>query len=229
MDPKKLAAEKAAEMVKGGMIVGLGTGSTAFFAIEAIAQKVKQGMKLRALASSIGSENLAREAGIPIIDFTTIETIDLTIDGADEVDENFNLIKGGGGALTREKILAANSKKFVVVVDASKLVTQLGRFPLPVEIVPFGYNFTLKRLQHLGCTAAIRRKDDGFFQTDNGNLIVDCSFGLIANPGKLFVAIQSIAGVVECGLFSPALVHAVVAGYVNGQVRLMRGDDAPND
>src|SRR4051794_9525415 len=121
MNPKKLAAEKAVELVQDGMTLGLGTGSTAFFAIQAIAQKIKEGMKLQALASSIASENLAREGGIPIIDFTTSGSIDLTIDGADEVDENFFLIKGGGGALTREKIIASNSKKFVVIIDASKM------------------------------------------------------------------------------------------------------------
>jgi ribose 5-phosphate isomerase A len=136
MNPKKLAAEKAAELVEDGMTIGLGTGSTAFFAISAIAEKIKRGMKLQALASSIATETLARGLGIPIVDFTTSSTINLTIDGADEIDENCNLIKGGGGALTREKILAANTEKFVVIVDASKLVEQLGRFPLPVEIVP---------------------------------------------------------------------------------------------
>src|SRR5689334_18245685 len=159
-NPKQLAAEKAVELVRDGMIVGLGTGSTAFFAIQAIGRKVKEGMKLTALGSSIASENLGREAGISMVDFTTVATIDLTIDGADEVDENRFLMKGGGGALTREKILASNSKKFVVIVDESKLVEQLGRFPLPVEVTPFGHNFTIRKLEMLGCRAALRHNGD---------------------------------------------------------------------
>jgi ribose 5-phosphate isomerase A len=222
MNPKKLAAEKAVELVEDGMTVGLGTGTTAFFAIQAIGQKIKEGMKLQALASSVASENLAKEAGIPIIDFTSAASIDLTIDGADEVDENFYLIKGGGGALTREKILASNSKKFVVIIDPSKMVEQLGHFPLPIEVIPFGHNFTLRKLQLLGCKPIIRKTGDKFFQTDNGNLIADCSFAFIESPGKLNAAIQLIPGVVECGLFSSSLVHQVFVGFENGDVRTLR-------
>jgi ribose 5-phosphate isomerase A len=222
MNAKKLAAEKAVELVRDGMTVGLGTGSTAFFAIQAIGKKVNAGMRLRALASSIASENMAKELGIPIIDFTNTTRIDLTIDGADEVDENFNLIKGGGGALTREKILASNSDKFVVVIDASKLVEQLGRFPLPVEVIPFGYNFTVRNLELLGCTAVLRRKDDRVFETDNGNFIADCHFKVIENAGQLNAAIQLIPGVVECGLFSSGLVHQVFAGFESGEVKTLR-------
>jgi ribose 5-phosphate isomerase A len=219
MDAKKLAAEKAAAYVEDGMIVGLGTGSTATWAIKALGEKVKAGLNIKAVASSIKSENLAKQYGIALVDFLELSFIDITIDGADEVDAQSNLIKGGGGALLREKILAYNSRQFIVTVDETKLVNTLGKFLLPVEIVPFAANFTLKNLQQLGCEANIRQNDGKDFFTDNSNVIADCQFKTIADPAVLNEQIQLIPGVVECGLFQRSLVNKIVVGYKDGTVK----------
>lgn len=222
MNAKKLAAEKAVESVENGMIVGLGTGSTAFFAIQKIGERVKEGLKIHAVSSSLATAEQANHAGIPMIGMTEINSIDLTIDGADEVDEHLNLTKGGGGALTREKILAYNSKIFMVVVDESKLSKKLGKFPVAVEVVPFGYNLVLPHLESLGCRAMVRKKDDQFFRTDNGNWIIDCSFGVIHHPGELNETINAIPGVVETGLFPHQLIHSVIVGYSDGSVSVLK-------
>jgi ribose 5-phosphate isomerase A len=222
MDAKKRAADKAVELIKEGMIVGLGTGSTAFFAIQKIGEMIREGLNIHAVASSLATAELARQAGIPMVGMTEINRIDISIDGADEVDEQFNLTKGGGGALTREKILAYNSKLFVVIVDESKLSKKLGRFPVAVEVVPFGYNLVLPHLESLGCEAAVRKKDEQFFKTDNGNWIVDCQFGHINHPEELNETIHSIPGVVETGLFPHNLVHAVIVGYKDGSVTALK-------
>src|SRR5215203_3608236 len=158
MNAKRLAAEHAVELIKDGMTVGIGTGSTSAFAIEAISKRIKEGLSIKAVASSLRSEELAKNAGIRLIPFSRVETIDLYIDGADEVDQELNLIKGGGGALLREKILAFHAKEFIVIVDSSKLVTHLGKFLLPVEVVPFALELTVRRLQKFGCTTLIREE-----------------------------------------------------------------------
>lgn len=218
---KKLAAEKAVEFVRDGMIVGLGTGSTSFFAIHRIAERIKrEGLKIQAVSSSKSSEDLALQLGIPLIPFAEIESIDLTIDGADEVDGAFNLIKGGGGALLREKILASNSRKFIVIVDESKVVKRLGKFPLPVEIVPFAAELTIKNLGKLPCTPAVRMADNKPFLTDNGNWIVDCHFGEIADPDALGKQLKAIAGVVEHGLFI-AMTDTVAVGHSDGTTKFL--------
>lgn len=218
MDPKKIAAAKAVEYVEAGMVVGLGTGSTAGFAIKGLGEKVKAGLNIKAVASSIASEDLARQVGIPIINFSGLPLIDVYIDGADEVDAQGNLIKGGGGALLREKILAYHSRQFIVVVDESKQVNTLGTFPLPVEIVPFAAELTLRQLIQLGCEATIRQKDGKDFITDNSNLIADCRFGSIADPFSLNHQIKHIPGVVETGIFLRSMVHKVIVAYPNGSV-----------
>ena len=218
---KKLAAEKAVEFVQDGMIVGLGTGSTSFFAIHRIAERIKQeGLKIQAVSSSKSSEELAVQLGIPLIPFAEVDSIDLTIDGADEVDGAFNLIKGGGGALLREKILASNSRKFIVIVDESKVVKRLGKFPLPVEIVPFAAELTIKNLGKHECTPTVRMIDGKPFLTDNGNWIVDCRFGEIANPDVLGRQLKAIAGVVEHGLFI-AMTDTVAVGHSDGTTRFL--------
>nr|WP_040951428.1 ribose-5-phosphate isomerase RpiA [Gorillibacterium massiliense] len=215
---KQAAAERAVEYITDGMIVGLGSGSTSELAIEAIARRVREGLQIKAVASSKKSEALAREGGIPIIPFSQVESIDLNIDGADEVDAFFHLIKGGGGAHLREKVLAYNSRRFVVIVDDSKLVDQLGKFPLPVEIVPFAYELTVKNLAGLGCRPVIRKDKDDNYLTDNGNWIADCHFSVIANPEKLEQSLKQIPGVVETGLFS-AMADFIVVGYGDGTVK----------
>src|SRR5579875_3541361 len=219
MNAKQAAAEKAAMQIQDGMIVGLGTGTTATFAITEIAARVKNGLNIQAVASSKKSEDLARASGIYITDFTAFETIDVYIDGADEVDRHFNLTKGGGGALLRVKILACNSKRFVVIVDDSKLVSTLGHFPLPVEIVPFAAAFTIRKIQKLGCVPQLRMAQGAPYITDNGNYILDCAFKAIENPEQLNMQLHLIAGVVECGLFPAAMVNQVIVGYEDGSAK----------
>jgi len=220
MDSKKLAAEKAVEFLKDGMVVGLGTGSTAYWAIQKIGQKVKEGLSIKAIATSKASEELAKELGITMLPFAEIEQIDVTIDGADEVNNDWNLIKGGGGALLREKIVAAASKQLIIIVDESKHVSQLGHFPLPVEIVPFGYEVTLRKLHSLGAETTIRTKDNQMFVTDNGNYIVDCRFGIISQPEQIEHTLNLIPGVVDNGLFI-GMATKVIVGYSNGTVKLL--------
>ena len=222
MNAKKLAADKAVEYITDGMTVGLGTGTTAFFAIQKIGELVQQGLNVQAVASSLASTELAKQAGIPMVGMTEIGGIDVTIDGADEVDARCNLVKGGGGALTREKILAFNSRQLIIIVDETKLSQTLGRFPVAVEVVPFGYNLALTHLEALGCKAAIRQNEKGFFKTDKGHWIADCQFPIINHPEKLNADIHLIPGVVESGLFSHQLVHSVIVGYENGSVKVLQ-------
>ncbi|WP_342590957.1 ribose-5-phosphate isomerase RpiA [Cohnella lubricantis] len=221
MNMKRIAAERAVEWIEDGMTVGLGTGSTAYWAILRIAERVKEGLNIRAAASSIRSEELAKEHGIPFVSLDEIDRIDLTIDGADEVDPDLNLTKGGGGALLREKVLAAASDKFVVIVDESKVVSSLGAFPLPVEIVPFGSRLTLNALAALGGQPTVREKDGQRFVSDNGNWIADCRFGRIANPAQLSAELNRIPGVVDNGLFT-GMTTAVVVGKLDGSTSVLR-------
>jgi ribose 5-phosphate isomerase A len=221
MNAKQAAAYKAMEAVQSGMTVGLGSGSTAYFAIEKLGAMVRNGLQVQAVGSSVATEELARKAGIRIVAFSEVKTIDLYVDGADEVDRNFNLIKGGGGALVREKIVAFNSKAFVVIVDASKRVETLGRFPLPVEVVPFAAPLTQQHLQKLGGQAVLRRRDGKTFVSDNGNVIVDVHFNRIEDPVALNAAINIIPGVVESGLFDGVMVRRVIVGHEDGQVDIL--------
>lgn len=201
MNLKQIAAEHAASFVEDGMKVGLGTGSTAYYAICRIGERVREGLNIQAVATSEASDKLAREWGIPIIPFDQIGHLDLTIDGADEVDPDFNLIKGGGGALLREKIVAANSDKLIIVADGSKSVQKLGKFPLPVEVVPFASEWTFQALEKMGCEPQWRMQGQDRYLTDNGNLIADCHLGEIADAAELNVQLNMLPGVVDNGLF----------------------------
>lgn len=221
MDSKKIAAEKAVEYIKDGMIVGLGTGSTAYWAIQKIGQLVNEGLSIKAIATSKQSEQLAIELGITLLPFAEITYIDVTIDGADEVDNDWNLIKGGGGALLREKIVASVSKQLIIIVDESKHVAQLGHFPLPVEVVPFGFEMTMVQLGRLGANPVLRMANDRTFITDNGNYIVDCHFDRIAQPKLLQHSLNHIPGVVENGLFVD-MATQVIVGYSNGTVNQLQ-------
>jgi ribose 5-phosphate isomerase A len=221
MNAKQAAAYKAMEAVQSGMTVGLGSGSTAYFAIEKLGTMVRNGLQANAVGSSVATEQLAREAGIPIVNFSVGMEIHLYVDGADEVDGNFNLIKGGGGSLVREKIVAFNSKSFTVIVDASKRVETLGRFPLPVEVVPFAATLTQQHLQTLGGRAVLRQRDGTTFVSDNGNVIVDVQFNRIEDPVALNAAINVIPGVVESGLFVGTMVRRVLVGHEGGQVDVL--------
>lgn len=218
MDAKRLAAEAAVERIEDGMVVGLGTGTTAYWAIQRIGARVKAGLRIKAIATSKSSEAEATRLAIPLTTFREATRIDIAIDGADEVDPDCNLIKGGGGALLREKIVAAASREFIVIVDESKIVRRLGTFPLPVEVVPFGAEMTKRRIEALGCTSDVREKDGRAFVTDNGNLILDCKFGPIANAKELHEAINGITGVVDNGLFI-GMAKAVMVGFSDGNVK----------
>jgi len=220
MISKKNAAEKAVELISDGMTVSLGSGSTATYAIEKIGERVKQGLNIRAVATSVKSEKLAKELDIRVYDPSEIDSIDIAIDGADEVDTSGNLIKGGGGSLLREKVLAFASKRFHVIVDESKIVDRLGKkATLPVEIIPFAETLTLRHLRAMGCHPEIRKSGGKKFITDNGSLIADCRFGEITDPALLDVRIKMIPGVIETGLFSSKIVTSVFVGSHDGTVR----------
>src|SRR6056297_2883963 len=221
MKAKQMAGERAVQYVKDGMIVGLGTGSTAYWAIQKIAQKVKEGLDIRAIPTSRETKKLAEELDIPLVSLAEVKHIDLTIDGADEVDRDLNLIKGGGGALLREKIVAFESKKMIIVVDETKLVEKLGAFPLPVEVVHFGSEKTLINLEKYECQAKLRKNGDEIFNTDNNNFIVDCNFEVIDNPDKLNNDLNIIPGVVETGLFID-MADIVVVGSNDNKVEIIK-------
>lgn len=202
LNEKQIAGEKAAEFVKDGMVIGLGTGSTIYYTIRKIGERVKEGLSITAVATSIQTEKLAEKHGIPTVSLTNIHTIDIAIDGADEIDPDCNLIKGGGGALLREKIIAFSAQEFIVVADSSKMVKQLGRFPLPVEVELFGCTMTEKKIQSAGGVPKLRTKDGKPFLTDNGHYIFDCDFTSIASPEELEAKLNLIPGVVDNGLFT---------------------------
>ena len=199
---KEAACRAAAKLVRDGDIVGLGTGSTVHFAVVALGERVKAGLKIIGIPTSVQTGELARAVGIPLTTLDEHPEIDITIDGADEVGPKLNLIKGGGGALLREKVIAAASKKMVVVVDSSKVVPVLGKFPLPVEVISFARTVVEKKIVSLGGSPKLRTRPDGSpFITDNGNQILDCSFGKIADPPALALILSDTPGIVEHGLF----------------------------
>jgi len=212
-EAKRRAAEFAINLVREGQTVGLGTGSTAKYAIEALARMIKAGLKVTGVPTSTATALLAESLGVPLIDLNEARTIHITIDGADELDPDFNMIKGGGGALTREKLVAIASDRRVMLIDESKLVAALGQTrPLPVEVLPFCWTMTSRRLQAMGCVPKLRQIEGGQFQTDNGNYILDCAFPPIANPAELEKSIKLLPGVVESGLFI-GLADTVVIGF----------------
>lgn len=212
---KAEAAERALTLVRPGMVIGLGTGSTARYFIEGLGRLVRQGTRVRAVATSHATAELAATVGIASSDDLDAP-IDLVVDGADEIDPRLRLIKGRGGALTREKLVAVAGRKVVIVADDSKLVEQLGRGPLPVEVLPFLWHLTARRLEQLGASYNPRGEPSDPFVTDNGNLILDLSFaGGIADPEALDIELKRTPGVVEHGLFL-GLAHACIIAGVDG-------------
>jgi ribose 5-phosphate isomerase A len=212
---KQAAAEAAVALVEDGMILGLGTGSTAKLAVEALGKRVAAGLRVIGIPTSEFTAGQARSLGIPVSTLDEHPAIDLTIDGADEVEiGTLNLIKGRGGALLREKIVASAGKRLVIIVDESKLVQRLGsQFALPVELVPFGWPVAARRLEALGSKVKLRSGTDGKpFVTDGGHYIVDCAFGPIAAPAQLERELNDIVGVVEHGLFLKMTSQVIVAG-----------------
>lgn len=211
MNEKQLAAEHAVDYIKDGMIIGLGTGSTVAFMINKLSQRVKKGMKITVVSTSSTTSNLATSLGIKISKLSEIDEIDLTIDGADEVDEDLNGIKGGGGALLYEKIIASISKQNIWIVDSTKLVKTLGKFPLPVEVVKFGSGHLLREFVKKGYKPTFRNAGKNRFITDNNNYIIDLKMDRIEDPSALDIKLKNNPGVIETGLFYN-IADVVLAG-----------------
>ena len=218
-DDKMAAAVAAVAEVRDGMLVGLGTGSTAAFAIRALGARVARDLRIRAVVTSEASGALARDVGIPVIDFADIAAVDLTIDGADEIDARCFAIKGAGGAMLREKIVAASSARMVVIADGSKRADRIGAAKLPVELLPFARTYVMRVLDEMGGAPVIR----GDYRTDQGNLVADCHFAALDDPRALAAALSAIPGVLGHGLFLDEVDAAYIAskGVVT---RLARSD-----
>ena len=208
---KELAAIEAVKLIKDGDMVGLGSGSTAYYAIREIGNLVKQGISIRGVPTSVKTKDIAQSMNIPLADIHTVSKIDITIDGADEFDPELSLIKGGGGALLREKIVASMTALQVIIADSTKKVEKLGMFKVPVEVVPYASNYVLEQLKKIGGTGNLRQQDGGPFLTDQKNYIIDTDFGLIDNPVILGSRLKAVVGVVEHGLFVN-LVNKVIMG-----------------
>lgn len=221
-DLKRQAAARALEQVQDGMKLGLGTGSTAKHFVELLGERVKAGLKVVGVPTSEATRADAERCGVPLTTLEDVDRLDLTVDGADEVDPQLELIKGGGGALLREKIVAAASDRMIVIADDSKWVDALGRFPLPIEVIPFGLGATRRAIEAAfaqngvsGSMDARKTKDGHVFVTDGGHWIIDARLGRIPDPPKLAASLNSIPGVVEHGLFI-GLAHTVVLAGAQG-------------
>jgi len=212
-EAKALVGKRAAEMVEEGMRVGLGTGTTSVMFIKALGERVRAGLKIRCVASSDASHELGLSLGMDVVTLAEMPELDLYIDGADEVGPGLALIKGGGGALLREKIVASAADRFIVVVDSTKVVPVLGKFPLPVEVVKMALPLVERRLDDLGLRPKLRRHPDGsLYMTDEDNFILDCACGAIPEPEETAAEIRGIVGVVEHGLFLGMASMVLVAG-----------------
>jgi len=210
-DDKRLAALAAVAEIRDGMLVGLGTGSTAAHAIAAIGARVAEGMQLTAVATSQASAAQARSLGIRVLAMEDVAAVDLTIDGADEIDGLCRAVKGAGGAMVREKIVAAASARMVVIADGSKRVDRIGAAKLPVEVLPFALSFVAAALERLGAAVEVRRTDGAVVATDNGNMVLDARFAAMADPAALAAALDATPGVVGHGLFLQEVDAAYVA------------------
>ncbi|WP_440604195.1 ribose 5-phosphate isomerase A [Bacillus sp. GB_SG_008] len=221
MHAKRLAGEYAVDFIREGMTIGLGTGSTVYWTIQKLGELVREGLAIRGVPTSRQTEQLAKELQIPLVSLSEVDELDLTIDGADEISDDLQLTKGGGGALLREKLVATASKQLIIVADESKLVSRLGGFPLPVEVVPFATEHTAQRIRTLlGCTTTLRLQNNQPYITDNGNFIVDCAFpDFITNPSETHQFLKTLTGVVETGLFIN-MAQIVVIGQSNGVKKL---------
>ena len=225
---KRRAAERAVEFVNDGDIVGIGTGSTVLYAIQALGKRVERGDQIIGVPTSKQSEKLARDLNIPIRQLNEVASIDLVIDGADEIDADFNMIKGGGGALTREKLVALSSRRHVIVVDETKIVSRLGKkYRLPVEVLSFAWRYCQNCLLRLGCSVHLRTRGEVVFETDNGNYILDCDFDGVEDAAETERRIKLIPGVIESGLFI-GLADTLVIGYDDRVEVRNRADNSTN-
>lgn len=220
---KEMVGRQAAGYVQPGMTVGIGTGSTAYWFILALAEMISNnGLHCVAVPTSKKTKELAEQHFIPLADLNDVDQIDLTIDGADEINPELQLIKGGGGALLQEKMVAAASRQFIVIADEQKYVPEIGKFPLPVEVLPYGWKQTRKKIEKIGCKRVLlRKKDDEVFITDHGHYILDCYFEQIDNPGHLNSQLNNIPGVLESGLFID-MADGVLIGSADGTTVLKR-------
>src|SRR5687768_3120616 len=212
---------KAAELVEDGTTIGIGTGSTAKHFILALGERVKKGLKIRGVPTSDSSKQLAEECGIITLDLNDAEKIDTAFDGADEINASLDLIKGGGGAMLQEKMVAFAARHFIVMADESKMVQHLGKFPLPVEVVPYGWKKVKQYIEALGCKqVTLRIRNENVFITEHGHYILDSYFDNIPDPGMLNQQLHSIPGVVETGLFLD-MAKQVLVGYADGTTKLL--------
>jgi len=222
-DAKRAAGVRAAEFVANGMVVGLGTGSTVWFTLQRLGERIeREGLEIRGVPTSLDTETKARELGIPLVPLAEASRIDVTIDGADEINPAFDMIKGGGGALLREKVVASITRREIIIADRTKLVDRLGiHFLLPVEVVPFARPVVGAALQGLGATSTVRMRGiEEVYRTDNGNEILDCRFpDGIPDPPGLEAQLARIPGIVECGLFV-GLVDLLVVGEADGRTEI---------
>ena len=219
-EQKALSARAAARLVEDGQIIGLGTGTTMAYLIDALAERTRAGLRFVGVPTSESTERAARAVGFELSSLEKHPTLDLDIDGADEVDPQLDLIKGRGGALLREKIVACAARRFVVVVDESKPVQRLGeRSTVPVEVVPFGWTATQRAIEALGAEAVLRGAGEPF-RTDNGNFILDCRFANLSDPARLARTVKGLPGVVEHGFFL-GLASLVLVGHADGTVTTM--------
>jgi ribose 5-phosphate isomerase A len=217
---KKQVGVYAAGLVETGTTIGLGTGSTVYWLIEELGKRVKQGLEIVIVPTSAQTAQLAKQADITVSNLDEVEKLAVTIDGADEIDPTGQLIKGGGGALLQEKIVASASEKLIIIADSSKLVERLGKFPLPVEVITFGYKQAQQKLLETGLCkeAVLRRKNGKIFITDHQHFILDCSCEHILDPAALNTAFHLIPGVVETGLFTDMATSAII-GFDDGRIQ----------
>jgi len=219
---KKNVGAYAADLVKPGMVFGLGSGTTVYWLVQELATRISQGLEITAVPTSEDTKRLAEQAGLKVTDLNEIERLELTIDGADEIDPRGQLIKGGGGALLQEKIVAAASKELIIIADSSKLVASLGKFPLPVEVIPFGYKQVEHQILDSGICNKInlRKKDGKTFVSDHHHYILDCECEKIVDAASLNISLHLIPGVVETGLFIDMANKALI-GYEDGRIEMI--------